>query len=252
MEKLSPNKSEDSLISDSSDVANLSSKISKGVESIESLTSMVDLAAKLFSDRPEYAEQLLIDFYQESYLSLQASLLSPVYMNDYRDPLTNDGQLNLHAAISRADELSKLVRNKLQNEYLLNNSFTNPTGGTIRPQDPWGSGEYEASRDNGARLHAGVDYLGETNAAVFAGIGGALEVVSDGVRITGRVNGILYTVRQLHINTTIAAGKVVSGQQVATGLDLTGKYPGIQNHCHIEIYEQPGNNRLDPTSFFGS
>ncbi len=85
-----------------------------------------------------------------------------------------------------------------------------PTIGIVRGADRWGSGNYEASRDRGTRTHAGVDYSGPADSLVVAPLSGSVETIDEGIRITGRVDGVIYSTRVLHINAEIQNGTVVA------------------------------------------
>lgn len=227
--------------------------IASGVEGPKRLEALLDLASHAIGKEILLAEEFLLQFYDEYYSAVQTSVIPNSRLDFYEDPVVREGLVKLDSIRKRADKLTGILTKRLAlsfSEFTVNR-FTNPTGGGIRPQDPWGSGVYQSPRNGGSRLHAGVDYLGQAGSPVYAGIGGAIETINEGVRITGRVEGILYTVRQIHIIPSINNGRVTSGQQIATVEDLRPRYPGINNHCHIEIYRQPGDNRLDPTPFFG-
>ena len=129
--------------------------------------------------------------------------------------------------------------------------WTYPTTGPIRGTDAWGSGAYGASRDGGNRSHAGVDYSGAANTNVVAPMGGTLEVINGGVRITGRVDGEVYSTRILHINVTATPGRIEEGAVLGTVEDITTQYPGITTHAHVELYNIANGQttRLNPTDY---
>ncbi|MCP4189690.1 MAG: M23 family metallopeptidase [Planctomycetaceae bacterium] len=218
-----------------------------GRHTTEVIEAQLLLAERLKPEHPDRSEFYLMLFFQNYNRAIAGSILPGSFLDTYVDPLSETGRSKLDELMKRAKELIPAECSPVPD----GGQFQNPTNGTIRPQDDWGSGEYGAPRDGGNRRHAGVDYLGDAGASVYAGIGGTLEVLEDGVRITGRTGGMLYTVRQLHINPlTNLPNRISVSQQIATVKDLTEQYPGIKNHCHIEIYQQPGDNRCDPTPFF--
>jgi murein DD-endopeptidase MepM/ murein hydrolase activator NlpD len=118
-------------------------------------------------------------------------------------------------------------------------AWTNPTGQGIR-NDNAGYGTYEAPR--GKRKHAGIDYVGKVGDPVFATIGGAAELIDDGVRITTRrgADNTQYSVRMLHFTPSIRHGsQVKEGQIIGTLNDLADQYkkPAMKPHAHLEVYE---------------
>lgn len=218
--------------------------------SLDSVIASMELAELCLNTDPRMAEEYLGRFFENAYRMIQGTRLPGSILTFCVNPLEPESLTKIERALEHGRELSCELGKRLANATPPPACFTNPTGGHIRPADAWGSGDYLAPRPPG--LHAGVDYLGELGAPVYAGIGGNIEMINEGVRITGRSGGILYTVREVHVNALAnLPDKVRCGQQVATVADLTGIYPGIKNHCHIEIYQQPGDIRLDPTPFFG-
>jgi RHS repeat-associated protein len=138
-----------------------------------------------------------------------------------------------------------------------NGLWISPTCEGVRPLDDWGEGYYGASRDRGARLHAGVDYRGVAGAAVFAPLSGNLEVLGpQTIRITTRrdAQGRQYSVRLLHLDVDpcLRSGLIQEGAIIGSVEDLTRRYPGITPHVHLELYliENGRTTRLDPTGFF--
>jgi len=125
--------------------------------------------------------------------------------------------------------------------------WTCPTDKGKRGVDKCGSGEFGSSREGGKREHAGIDYCGST---VYAPIGGTAEIIgkgyNKGVRITGKQGGTKYTVIVMHINVNIKAGKVKEGQTI--GAPMSGKKicKGMKDHAHVEVYKQPGNQKMNP------
>ena len=125
--------------------------------------------------------------------------------------------------------------------------WTCPTDKGKRGEDKCGSGEYGSSRDGGKREHAGIDYCGST---VYAPIGGTAEIIgkgyNKGVRITGKQGGTTYTVIIRHINVSIKAGKVKEGQTIGTPMSGKEICKGMKDHAHVEVYKQPGDQKMNP------
>ena len=128
-----------------------------------------------------------------------------------------------------------------------------PTRGPIRKEDRHGFGAYGVSRDNGARTHAGVDYSGKAGSQVVAPHSGWVEIVDDGVRITGRDNnGTIFSSKVLHIAPIVRAGQhVTGGQPIGKIRDLRSQFPEIINHAHIEVYtvKHGITTKHDPNDF---
>ena len=121
--------------------------------------------------------------------------------------------------------------------------YYNPTHGAVRGDDLFGSGEFGASRDAGKRRHEGVDYIVAPGAAVrspisgevarlgyaYRGAGGfrVLEIVNSDTKVKARV---------LYVEPSVAVGDTVTaGQEIGTAQDLNARYPGSNNHVHVEL-----------------
>jgi murein DD-endopeptidase MepM/ murein hydrolase activator NlpD len=121
--------------------------------------------------------------------------------------------------------------------------FSNPTHGGVRGIDAFGSGNFGAVRDAGKRRHHGVDYVSEPGAEVLAPLSG--KVTRIGFAYSGRED-LQYvelvnpetqvSARVLYVGPTVAEGDLVSaGDALGVAQDLTGRYPGITNHVHVEM-----------------
>lgn len=132
------------------------------------------------------------------------------------------------------------LSSSMSNAYALN-----PTGGSVRMKDIWGSGHYNAPRrDLKTRRrgqHNGVDYTGKPGQRVLAPISGELTYVGKGVEsgavISGYINGRKYRVKILHVNMTVPEGYVVQGQTIGRMKNLALWYRGITSHVHVEVHE---------------
>lgn len=132
--------------------------------------------------------------------------------------------------------------------------FTNPTGQEAREVDGYGSGAFHASRDGGAREHAGVDYLSVARQAVRAPISGYVTGIGyayEGdarlryVELTNRAIG--YLVRVFYLEPAVGIGQAVRlGQPIGEALSLQARYPGISDHVHVET-SRIGRGYVDPT-----
>jgi RHS repeat-associated protein len=127
-----------------------------------------------------------------------------------------------------------------------------PTGRTYRACDPCGCGNYGTGRDGGARTHAGVDVCAVVNDTVSSPLAGTVESIDDGIRITGRVNGVMYSVRVMHFNSSVTSGQIAEGASLGTMSNMTSQYNcnGMTNHVHVEIYQIQGGTttRINPTT----
>jgi peptidoglycan LD-endopeptidase LytH len=121
--------------------------------------------------------------------------------------------------------------------------FSNPTHGGVRGIDAFGSGGFGAVRDAGKRRHHGVDYVSEPGAEVLAPLSGKITRI--GFAYSGRED-LQYvelvnpetqvSARVLYVSPTVAEGDLVSaGDALGVAQDLTGRYPGITNHVHVEM-----------------
>jgi peptidoglycan LD-endopeptidase LytH len=121
--------------------------------------------------------------------------------------------------------------------------FSNPTHGAMRGVDAFGSGRFGAIRDAGKRRHHGVDYVATPGAAVVAPLSGKVTRIGfaysgpEGLQYVEIVNPETHlTARVLYLAPTVAEGDLVSaGDAIGIAQDLTGRYPGITNHVHVEM-----------------
>lgn len=123
----------------------------------------------------------------------------------------------------------------------------------IRQPDKHGDGKYKAPR--GQRTHNGIDY------ACHAGTG--IKALSDGVvskvgypyadDLSFRYIEVTdlqgYKVRYFYLdpyywnNDKVKAGDILGSVQT-----LQNRYPGITDHCHLEIMDDKGNY-IDPSNY---
>jgi RHS repeat-associated protein len=128
--------------------------------------------------------------------------------------------------------------------------WTCPTSRTYRACDPCGCGNYGSGRGN--RTHAGSDVCAQDGDTVSSPLSGTVESIDDGVRITGRVNGVMYSVRIMHFRPSTTSGQIAEGSSLGTMGNMTSQYNcnGMTNHVHVEIYQVQGGTttRIDPTT----
>lgn len=121
--------------------------------------------------------------------------------------------------------------------------LVNPTGRQVRGADGYGSGLFGASRDGGARAHAGVDFVADPGQTVVAPISGRVKKLGFAyasdlryryVEIENLAKGLL--VRVLYVGPSVRVGDVVDQRQViGTAQDLNPRYRGITNHIHLQV-----------------
>lgn len=128
--------------------------------------------------------------------------------------------------------------------------FANPTGRAAREHDGWGSGHFGDSRDGGGRRHEGVDYIGISGQTVLAPISGYVTKIGypyDGtdLRYVEITNPALnYVARAHYVEPTVQVGDVVAmGAKIGSLASLQGRYRGITDHVHLELYD--AGKRID-------
>lgn len=131
--------------------------------------------------------------------------------------------------------------------------FANPTGEPLREVDAFGSGAFLASRDGGSRDHAGADFLDRPGEAVAAPISGYVTKIGFAyagdaelryVELTNRAIG--YVARVFYLTPSVEVGQAVRlGSPIGAALSLQGRYPGIEDHVHVETTEI-GIGHVDP------
>lgn len=128
--------------------------------------------------------------------------------------------------------------------------FANPTGEAPREHDGYGGGAFGASRDGGAREHAGVDYVAEAGQRVSAPISGFVTKIgrpyADGdLRYVEIRNPALnVSARVFYVDPTVEVGDAVRmGGRIGRAATLQHRYPGITDHVHLELRE--GGRTLD-------
>lgn len=124
--------------------------------------------------------------------------------------------------------------------------FANPTQHHVRGFDAFGSGDFLARRDAGARKHHGVDYVAAVGQPVHAPISGEVSRLGyayggkSGLRLVEIANGeTKYTARVLYVDPSVEVGDVVvAGEEIGRAQDLGERYPGITNHVHVELRDE--------------
>ena len=125
-----------------------------------------------------------------------------------------------------------------------------------RVHDKFGSGQFGASRDGGARLHQGLDIVTTPREILFSPIDG--EIVREafpypkdpsmrGLVIKGTGDWMGYLVKIFYAEGLLC-GEVKAGQQIAFAQDLSTKYPGITNHIHVEVTQN--RKHVGPNEMF--
>lgn len=115
--------------------------------------------------------------------------------------------------------------------------------------DQWGSGQFLASRDDGKRKHLGLDIRAEGGTILLAPIGGIIIERVFPYMGANRYSGIVVkgtgpwaeyelTIYYLDAYTLL---QFKAGEPLGIVQDITKKFPGMQNHIHIEVRK---NNKL--------
>lgn len=129
----------------------------------------------------------------------------------------------------------------------------NPTGAAARDVDAYGSGAFGASRDGGARSHAGVDYIAAAGQPVRAPISGFVTKIGfpyagdTGLRYIEIDNPALKIVaRVFYVQPDVTVGQVIRlGAIIGQAQTLQARYPGgITDHVHLELADANGR-KLD-------
>lgn len=128
----------------------------------------------------------------------------------------------------------------------------NPTGAAPRGVDAYGSGAFGASRDGGARHHAGVDYVAEAGQAVVAPISGFVTKIGypygDDAHLRYveiRNPALKLEARVFYIDPQVSVGDVIRlGDPIGLAQTLQGRYGGITDHVHLELADAAGD-KLD-------
>lgn len=133
-------------------------------------------------------------------------------------------------------------------------NFSPMTSGPTRRTDPWGSGQYGAGR--GQRTHQGLDIVARPGEAIRCPIEGDVvreahpypnEPRFSGVVIRGKGVWSGYEVKVFYVNG-VFSGDAKPGQVLGHAQDLSGRYPGITNHVHVEVRQH--GRALSPNDLF--
>ena len=129
-----------------------------------------------------------------------------------------------------------------------------PTGNGIRYSDKWGLGTYGAPRDNGTRIHKGVDFIvSPVGQNIVAPCNG--DVIRVKYPYANPVKGTMFSgilVRSPDFEWTmfyfeplkeIMKTRIEEGQLIGHAQEISKKYPGIIDHVHLQI------NSINPELF---
>ena len=114
----------------------------------------------------------------------------------------------------------------------------------VRGVDKYGSGTFGASRDGGARMHLGRDYIALPGDEALFPIHGVIE--RNGVAYAGSTLGSIHirgtgehqglTMKVLYVDCDHPVGYIgTPGTRLGVVQSLQSKYPGITNHIHCEL-----------------
>lgn len=189
------------------------------------------------------------------------TLLNTTHRNSSKKLLTVDGLYGNNTATAIEGFQSRFMRQpdgvispyKNTIKRLWPTAYSNPTGKGIRRMDPYGSGEYGASR--GSRTHDGVDYIAQAEQNVVAPISGRVLRISwpyasgidanvlEGVEIEasdGTRCWVWYIKPSVNIiNQVVKAGVSVIGRAKT----LSNRYSkNITDHVHVRMQTRFGSS----------
>lgn len=133
----------------------------------------------------------------------------------------------------------------------------NPTGNQPRGEDKYGSGAFGASRSRDGKdySHRGLDLCATPGQTVLAPCSGVVTTVALAYLGDDRYHSIhiqpdadlTADVKLLYVRPQdfTPPYPVDAGKPIGESEDLDGRYPGITNHCHLEVRIQ--GEVVDPT-----
>ena len=138
----------------------------------------------------------------------------------------------------------------------------NPTGGPIRDVDLYGSGAFGASRSP-SRQHKGVDYVGMPGQWIILPSAGTFDrygfPYSDALGASynqylafrGVMCGFMAELRLFYVRRSSlgTGGQYERGQVVGRLASLQERYPGITEHCHLDMRNLETGEFVDVTLF---
>lgn len=137
----------------------------------------------------------------------------------------------------------------------------NPTGGKVRGTDDYGSGAFGAprSRDQQSYSHRGLDLTCDAGQIIVSPCKGVVTHVSQAYSGDARYHSIhiqpdealdadvkLLYVDPARLNVPYL---IEEGADLGNAEDLSMKYPGITQHCHLEVHV--AGELVDPSPLLG-
>lgn len=129
----------------------------------------------------------------------------------------------------------------------------------IRRQDKWGDGAYMACRDDCTRKHEGLDVVTIPGEEILSPVDGFIRrhSVSSNDDYKYGLSGyhILtdeYLIKLWYLAPTLSPGTMIKkGQLIGYANSLQGKYPGVTDHVHIEVWDLKKENvSINPATLF--
>lgn len=127
----------------------------------------------------------------------------------------------------------------------------------VRGHDDFGSGAFLASRDGGEREHNGLDIITVPGEEIFCPVDGVLTRYSYPYGIESGLAGYQIDTDQYLIKLWYLAPNrpegitVKKGEVIGFAQSLQGRFPGITEHVHIEVWDKTKNNvAIDPNTLF--
>lgn len=147
--------------------------------------------------------------------------------------------------------IGKAETGQLYGSYL-NTKFASPLStALVLRNDTQGLGHFGASR--GSRKHAGIDFVANPGAAVFAPIGGTtrkLQVYSGNPTWTGvAIKNADYEVKLFYVAPLgNLPARVQRGERLGSMQNRAAGNSSMKNHIHVEVWVK--GKQVDPASFF--
>ncbi len=135
--------------------------------------------------------------------------------------------------------------------------FRNPLSSMIIRNDSQGHGHFGARRAGGLRSHKGIDLICFEGQTVYCPIYGYVERRSNpyandsrwtGCKIVGTGKHKGYSMKIWYMQPIKIGESVIPGSHLGSAQAISGKYTGMKDHIHLQLYFI--NQVIDPTPFF--
>lgn len=122
--------------------------------------------------------------------------------------------------------------------------FESPTGLGIRGQDRWGGGNWGDPRDNGARIHRGVDFTANLGQPVRAPAEASVVRIGRAYSDTAAYSVVELdvggcSVKLMYVDPIVKVGdRVNAGTVIGVAQNIAHRYPDITPHVHMEVWKE--------------